>query len=39
MEVKASDTINNVKTKLLKYIEEQFEGYETDEIENKFKDL
>ena len=39
MNVKASDTINNVKTNIHKYIEEQFEGYDTDEIEHKFKDL
>ena len=35
----ASDTIKNVKTKLHKYIEEQFVGYDSDEIEAKFKDL
>ena len=39
MEVKASDTINNVKAKIHKYVEEPFEGYDTDEIEHKIKDL
>ena len=37
--VKASDTINNLKTKIHRIVEEQFEGYDTDEIEHKFKDL
>ena len=39
MNVKASDTINDVKTKIHKHMEEQFVGHDTDDIEHKFKDL
>lgn len=39
MTVKVSDTIDILKAKIHRLVEQSFEGYETDELELKFKEF